>query len=89
MWSTQKDGSRVPDVIILGKNGVKYSTLNFSDRIKTCIELQRLFMEKYEVSLPVWIDEYSIFSLDNAPIIQGQSILLSASNDMYLTVETK
>jgi chromosome segregation ATPase len=89
MWSTQKDGCKVPDVIILGKNGVKYSTLNFSDRIKTCIELQRLFMEKYEVSLPIWIDEYSIFSLDNAPIIQGQSILLSASNDIYLTVETK
>ena len=89
MWSAQKDGNLVPDVVIKGKNGVKYSTLNFSDRIKTCIELQRLFMEKYEVSLPVWIDEYSIFSLDNAPIIQGQSILLSASNDMYLTVETK
>ena len=89
MWSAQKDGNLVPDVVIKGKNGVKYSTLNFSDRIKTCIELQRLFMEKYEVSLPVWIDEYSIFSLDNAPIIQGQSIFLSASNDMYLTVETK
>lgn len=89
MWAAQKDGTMIPDVVIKGKNGVKYSTLNFSDRIKTCIELQRLFMEKYEVSLPVWIDEYSIFSLDNAPIIQGQSILLSASNDMYLTVETK
>ena len=89
MWSAQKDGTMIPDVVIKGKNGVKYSTLNFSDRIKTCIELQRLFMEKYKASLPVWIDEYSIFSSDNAPIIQGQSILLSASEDMYLTYEQK
>ena len=89
MWSAQKDGTMIPDVVIKGKNGVKYSTLNFSDRIKTCIELQRLFMEKYKASLPVWIDEYSIFSSDNAPIIQGQSILLSASEDMYLTYEKK
>jgi chromosome segregation ATPase len=89
MWSTQKDGSRVPDVTILGKNGVKYSTLNFSDRIKTCIELQRLFMEKYEVSLPVWIDEAAVFSSDNMPNIEGQSVLLYASEDMYLTCEQK
>lgn len=89
MWSTQKDGSKIPDVIILGKNGVKYSTLNFSDRIKTCIELQRLFMEKYEVSLPVWIDEAAVFSSDNMPTIEGQSVLLYASEDMYLTYEHK
>lgn len=89
MWSAQKDGTLIPDVVIKGKNGVKYSTLNFSDRIKTCIELQRLFMEKYEVSLPVWIDEAAVFSSDNAPIIEGQSILLYASEDMYLTCEQK
>ena len=89
MWSTQKDGNRIPDVTILGKNGVKYSTLNFSDRIKTCIELQRLFMEKYTVSLPVWIDEAAVFSSDNMPSIEGQSVLLYASEDMYLTYEHK
>ena len=89
MWSTQKDGNLVPDVVIKGKNGVKYSTLNFSDRIKTCIELQRLFMEKYEVSLPVWIDEAAVFSSDNMPSIEGQSVLLYASEDMYLTYEHK
>lgn len=89
MWSAQKDGNLVPDVVIKGKNGVKYSTLNFSDRIKTCIELQRLFMEKYKVSLPVWIDEAAVFSSDNMPSIEGQSILLYASEDMYLTYEKK
>lgn len=89
MWSAQKDGNLVPDVVIKGKNGVKYSTLNFSDRIKTCIELQRLFMEKYEVSLPVWIDEAAVFSSDNMPNIDGQSVLLYASEDMYLTYEKK
>lgn len=85
MWSAQKDGNRVPDVVLKGKNGVKYSTLNFSDRIKTCVQLQRLFMEKYDVSLPVWLDEASVFSRENLPQIDGQSILLFASEDMYLT----
>ena len=89
MWSAQKDGTMIPDVVIKGKNGVKYSTLNFSDRIKTCIELQRLFMEKYEVSLPIWIDEAAVFSSDNMPSIEGQSVLLYASEDMYLTYEKK
>lgn len=87
MWSAQKDGNRVPDVVLKGKNGVKYSTLNFSDRIKTCVQLQRLFMEKYDVSLPVWLDEASVFSRENLPQIDGQSILLFASEDMYLTYE--
>lgn len=85
MWSAQKDGNRVPDVVLKGKNGVKYSTLNFSDRIKTCVQLQRLFMEKYDVSLPVWLDEASVFSRENLPQIDGQSTLLFASEDMYLT----
>lgn len=87
MWSTQKDGQLVPDVVLKGKNGVKYSTLNFSDRIKTCVELQKLFMEKFEVSLPIWLDEAAVFSSDNLPAIEGQSILLYASEDIHLTYE--
>lgn len=89
MWSAQKDGTMIPDVVLKGKNGVKFSTLNFSDRIKTCVELQRLFMDKYEVCLPIWLDEAAVFSRENLPTIEGQSVLLYASEDMYLTVETR
>lgn len=88
MWATQKDGTVVPDVVLKGKDGVTYSTLNFSDRIKTCIELQRLFMRRYEVMLPIFVDEFSVFDSMNAPEPQGyQMVYLFASDSPYLTVE--
>ena len=49
MWSVQKDGTVVPDVVLKGKDGVVDSTINFAQRIKTCIELQMLFMNHYSV----------------------------------------
>lgn len=87
MWSAQKDGTMIPDVVLKGKDDVKYSTLNFSDRIKTCIELARLFASHYGVVLPVWIDEASVFSSGNLPTTEAQMVLLYASDDMYLTYE--
>lgn len=87
MWSAQKDGTMIPDVVLKGKDDVRYSTLNFSDRIKTCIELARLFASHYGVTLPVWIDEASVFSSGNLPVTEAQMVLLYASDDMYLTYE--
>lgn len=87
MWSAQKDGTMIPDVVLKGKDDVRYSTLNFSDRIKTCIELARLFASHYGVILPVWIDEASVFSSGNLPTTEAQMVLLYASDDMYLTYE--
>lgn len=87
MWSAQKDGTMIPDVVLKGKDDVRYSTLNFSDRIKTCIELARLFASHYGVTLPVWIDEASVFSSGNLPVTETQMVLLYASDDMYLTYE--
>ena len=89
MWSAQKDGTMIPDVVLKGKDDVRYSTLNFSDRIKTCIELARLFASHYGVTLPVWIDEASVFSSGNLPVTEAQMVLLYASDDMYLTYEHK
>lgn len=87
MWSAQKDGTMIPDVVLKGKDDVRYSTLNFSDRIKTCIELARLFASHYGVILPVWIDEASVFSSGNLPTTEAQMVLLYASDDMCLTYE--
>lgn len=86
MWSMQKDGTLVPDVVLKGKDGIKYSTLNFSHRIKTCIELQKLFMAYYDVSLPIFIDEASVFDGGNLPKLEEQTILLYASDSSYLIV---
>lgn len=81
MFNTQKDGSLKDDCIITDIKGVKYSTLNNSARIKANIELQRMFLEHYNISFPIWIDEASIFSEDNIPIYSDtQMIFLYADN---------
>lgn len=86
MWSKQKDGTLVPDVVLKGKNGVRFSSLNFSDRIRTYIDIQRMFMEHFGISLPVWVDESSCFSSNNFPIIEGQVIYLFASESPMIEV---
>ena len=86
MWSRQKDGNLVPDVVLKGKNGVRFSSLNFSDRIRTCIDIQKMFMEHFDVSLPVWVDESSCFSSNNFPIIEGQVVYLFASESPMIEV---
>lgn len=87
MWSTLKDGSVVPDVVLKGKDGVRFNSLNFAHQIKTKIELQHLFMEYYGISLPTWIDESSVISKDNMPTIDGQRIFLFATDSPVLIVE--
>ena len=86
MWSKQKDGTLVPDVVLKGKNGVRFSSLNFSDRIRTCIDIQKMFMEHFDVSLPVWVDESSCFSSNNFPVLDGQVIYLFASESLMIEV---
>ena len=87
MWSRQKDGTLVPDIVLKGRNGVRYSSLNFSDRIRTCIDLQSLFMEHYRVRLPIWVDESSCFSSNNFPIMDGyQMVFLFATDSPVLEV---
>ena len=86
LWSRQKDGSLVPDEVLIGKNGVRFSSLNFSNRIRTCIDIQRMFMEHFGISLPVWVDESSCFSSNNFPMIEGQVIYLFASESSMIEV---
>lgn len=89
MWSVQKDGTVVPDVVLKGKNGVVDSTINFAQRIKTCIELQMLFMNHYSVKMPIFVDEASVFDSKNLPRYDDyQTVYLYASDIPYLTVNT-
>lgn len=87
MWQTQKNGEKVPACIITSTDGVKYATLNNSNRIKTCISLQQLFCEHFEIEMPIFIDEASVFDSKNLPILKNQAIYLYASDDNYLVVE--
>lgn len=87
MYSVQKDGSLKPDCVIVDNDNVKYATLNYSNRIKTNIELQQLFCNFYGIELPCWIDEAAVFSQNNLPALESQHILLYASDDNYLIIE--
>lgn len=86
MYTRQKDGELRPDCVLVGNDGVKYATMNTSSRIKACLELQRMFCDHFGINMPVFIDESSVFSSDNIPKFDLQTIMLYASDDKYLTV---
>ena len=87
MYSRQKDGELKPDCIIVNNDGVKYSTMNNSARIKICLSLQRMFCKHYDMNMPIFIDEASVFDSKNLPKFDAQTVLLFASDDKTLKVE--
>jgi DNA repair exonuclease SbcCD ATPase subunit len=87
MFRTQKDGSRVPDCIIRGENGIQYASINNSAKTLINIELQRLMMSCLGVELPIWIDESKNFDDEHLPTGKEQMIYLFASNSPRLVVE--
>lgn len=87
MWERQKNGEMIPSCIITDNSGVKYSTLNNSNRIKTCVSIQQLFCRHFGIKMPVWVDEASIFSAFNRPNPDSQSIYLYATDIKILSVD--
>ena len=87
MFRTQKDGTNVPDCIIRGKRGVQYATINNSAKTLINIELQQLLMKHFDVQLPIWIDECKNFDSKHTPNIDGQHIMLYASDSPVIVVE--
>lgn len=87
MWERQKNGEMIPSCIITDNTGVKYSTLNNSNRIKTCVSIQQLFCRHFGIKMPVWVDEASIFSAFNQPNPDSQSIYLYATDIKQLSVD--
>lgn len=89
MWSTQKDGTLVPDTVLRGKDGVKFGSLNFAQQIKSKIELQMLFLRHFGISLPLWVDEATVFDSSNKPSFDNQTIFLYASDSPFLTIKNE
>lgn len=87
MYSRQKDGTLKPDCVIESMDGVKYATLNNSARIKMCLSLQRMFCKHFNVNLPIFVDESSVFDSEHLPMFDAQTIYLFASDDKVLIVE--
>lgn len=87
MYSTQKDGTKVPDCVITDNSGVKFATLSNSARIRANLQMQELFCSAMGVSMPIWVDECSIFDDEHLPKPNGQTIYLYAGNSDNLVVE--
>ena len=87
MYSRQKDGSLKPDCVVESKEGVKYATLNNSARIRLCLSLQRMFCKHFDINMPVFVDEASVFDSEHLPNFECQMIYLLASDDKTLKVE--
>ena len=78
MFTQSRDGEIKADCVIVSNDGVKYATMNNSQRIKATIAIQEMFAAYCDVSMPMFIDEASIFDKDNIPTYDGQTILLYA-----------
>lgn len=87
MYSRQKDGTLKPDCVVESKDGVKYATLNNSARIIICLSLQRMFCKHFDINLPIFVDEASVFDSEHLPTFECQTIYLLASDDKMLKVE--
>lgn len=88
MYSTQKDGNIKPDCVITDLDGVKYSTLSNSARLRANLQMSRLFRAHHNIELPYFIDESAIFSSTYLPKFENaQNIYLFASDSKTLKVE--
>lgn len=87
MFEKQKNGEQKPSCIITDKQGVKYSTLNFSARMLCNVEIARMFCRLLDVNIPCFVDECSVFDSKHLPIIDGtQMIYMRCSDDQKLVV---
>lgn len=87
MWSKQKNGDLVPDLVLCNHKGVKFNSTNFANRIEIQLDLQSMFQRLFEVTLPIFIDEAMVFSPSQLPHFEGgQVVYLMASDSPYLEV---
>ena len=87
MWSKQKNGELVQDLVLCNHKGVKFNSTNFANRIEIQLDLQSMFHRLFETTLPIFIDEAMVFSPSQLPHFEdGQVVYLMASDSPYLEV---
>lgn len=88
MWSKQKNGDIVPDLVLCNNKGVKFNSTNFANRIEIQLDLQLMFQRLFEITLPIFIDESAVFAPSNLPVFDDrQTIYLFASDECTLCVK--
>lgn len=88
MFSTQKNGEVIPDCRLVNKKGVSYGVTNNADKGAIDTDLQKLFMRHYDIALPIFVDEASIYDSEHLPKDDNyQFVYLFASDSPYLVIE--
>lgn len=88
MFATQKNGEVVPDCRLVNKKGVSYGVTNNADKGAIDTDLQKLFMRHYDIALPIFVDEASIYDSEHLPKDDNyQFVYLFASDSPILKVE--
>lgn len=87
MQSVQKNGDKKPDCIVCRKDKVKYATINGSDRLLMCVDLQRMFCKYYKIMLPLFLDEVSVIDEDRLPVYDDMQCIYIKRSDNKLKVE--
>lgn len=89
VWSKQKDGTTIPDLVLKDANGVNFSTANGASRIATACDIQRFFCDRLGVNMPMFVDEATIVNTENLPKYEGvQAFYLFCANTS-LKIESK
>lgn len=89
VWSKQKDGTVIGDIVLKDSNGVNFATTNTASRISTTCDIQRFFCERLGVNMPLFIDEVSVMNQDNIPNYNGVQTFLLFCADTPLQVTSK
>ncbi|MBQ5478076.1 MAG: hypothetical protein IIT64_09805, partial [Bacteroidaceae bacterium] len=89
VWSKQKDGTTIPDLVLKDSNGVNFATTNQASRILTSIDVQRFFCEKLGVNLPTFVDESSTINNENLPKLDNVQMFYLFCADTSLKIESK
>lgn len=80
MSETNKSGDIVPACVVKDNKGVNALVTNNASRVLCGIDIAIAFQNFYGLSLPLFIDNYELFSGDNHPDINRQEIRMIVDN---------
>lgn len=80
MSETNKSGDIIPACVVKDNKGVNALVTNNASRVLCGIDIAIAFQNFYGLSLPLFIDDYELFSEDNQPNVNRQVIRLIVRN---------
>lgn len=74
MSETNKSGDIVPACVVKDNKGVNALVTNNASRVLCGIDISLAFQRFYGIELPIFIDDYELFSKNNRPTIAEQEV---------------